>query len=40
MTSPNGVLPAIATYLLGTVVAYATGFITTYFFATKDVDLS
>ncbi|MDO5054142.1 MAG: PTS N-acetylmuramic acid transporter subunit IIBC [Pasteurella oralis] len=40
MTSPLGVFPAIATYLLGTVVAYITGFITTYFFATKDVDLS
>ncbi|HDR1021291.1 TPA: PTS N-acetylmuramic acid transporter subunit IIBC [Pasteurella multocida] len=40
MTSAKGVFPAIAVYLTGTVVAYTVGFITTYFFATKDVDLS
>lgn len=40
MTSDKGVYPAIAVYLTGTVVAYTVGFITTYFFATKDVDLS
>lgn len=40
MTSAQGVLPAMAVYLCGTLVAYITGFITTYFFATKNVDLS
>ena len=40
MTSPNGVFPAIAIYLFGTIIAYITGFITTYLFATKNVDLS
>lgn len=40
MTSAQGVLPAIAVYLCGTLVAYFTGFITTYLFASKNVDLS
>ncbi|QIW15092.1 PTS N-acetylmuramic acid transporter subunits IIBC [Pasteurellaceae bacterium RH1A] len=40
MTSNNGILPAIAIYLCGTVTAYLVGFATTYIFATKNVDLS
>lgn len=40
MTSPNGIFPAIAIYLCGTVTAYIVGFVTTYFFAIKNVDLS
>ncbi|MDD0823125.1 PTS N-acetylmuramic acid transporter subunit IIBC [Mannheimia sp. AT1] len=40
MTSNSGIFPAIAIYLCGTATAYVVGFITTYFFAVKDVDLS
>lgn len=40
MTSNSGIFPAMGVYLFGTLVAYATGFITTYFFASKNVDLS
>lgn len=40
MTSNSGIFPAMGVYLIGTVVAYITGFVTTYFFATKNVDLS
>lgn len=40
MTSNSGIFPAIAIYLCGTVTAYVVGFLATYFFATKNVDLS
>lgn len=40
MTSNSGVFPAMGVYLLGTLVAYITGFFTTYLFASKNVDLS
>lgn len=40
MTSNSGIFPAMGVYLFGTLVAYITGFVTTYLFATKNVDLS
>lgn len=40
MISNSGIFPAMGVYLFGTLVAYITGFFTTYFFASKNVDLS
>ncbi|OOH92439.1 PTS N-acetylmuramic acid transporter subunits IIBC [Pasteurellaceae bacterium 15-036681] len=40
MTSNSGIFPAIAIYLCGTLTAYTVGFITTYLFASKNVDLN
>lgn len=40
MTSNEGIAPAILVYVGGLVVSYIAGFITTYFFGVKDVDLS
>ncbi len=40
MTSPMGVVTAILLYLSALLVAYAAGFVFTFFFGTKGVDLS
>jgi N-acetylmuramic acid-specific PTS system IIC component len=40
MTSDHGALPAILVYVGGILVSYIAGFIATYFFGSKDVDLS
>ena len=40
MTSKQGVGVAVALYLSALCVAYIAGFVITYFFGTKDVDLS
>ena len=39
MTSAQGVLPAMAVYVGGVLVAYLCGFIFTYLFGSKNVDL-
>lgn len=39
MTSNSGVMLAMGVYTAGVLISYAAGFILTYFFGTKDVDL-
>ena len=40
MTSNSGIFPAMMVYGSGLLISYTVGFIVTYFFGTKNVDLS
>lgn len=40
MTSHEGALPAILVYFLGLMISYVAGFIVTYFFGCKNIDLN
>lgn len=40
MTSTSGIFPAMMVFLVGLLISYIVGFLATYFFGTKDVDLS
>lgn len=40
MTSASGVFPAMLVFVAGLLISYIVGFLATYFFGTKDVDLS
>lgn len=40
MTSNSGIFPAMMVFLVGLLISYIVGFLATYFFGTKDVDLS
>lgn len=40
MTSPDGIFAGMAVFTGGLLVAYTVGFLVTYFFGTKDIDLS
>lgn len=40
MTSDSGIFPAMAVYTSGLVVSYISGFVITYFFGSKNIDLS
>ncbi len=40
MTSASGIFPAMMVFLVGLLISYIVGFLATYFFGTKDVDLS
>ncbi|EPP4294783.1 PTS N-acetylmuramic acid transporter subunit IIBC [Vibrio navarrensis] len=40
MTSPSGIFAGMAVFLVGLLISYVVGFLATYFFGSKDVDLS
>lgn len=40
MTSASGIFPAMMVFVVGLLISYIVGFLATYFFGTKDVDLS
>jgi N-acetylmuramic acid-specific PTS system IIC component len=40
MTSPSGIFAGMAVFVVGLLISYVVGFLATYFFGSKDVDLS